>query len=193
MIWIFDVDGVLADFTRSFTKLAHERYGTRVYSGGQQPNWHFSGENGLLTSEQETALWQEIKGSNMFWMTVLPCVSPGEIHDMQDLARELNKGDDLIYLTSRVGKHPGRQTESWLKGNGFPEGEVIINNAKRDFIQSNYLGHRVRIIEDRPDTIVELQDAGIWTATRDWQYNRHVEADHRVSSVSEFIGAAATD
>lgn len=187
-LFVFDVDGVLADFTLAFLSLCNRYYGTPVHSIGQQPTWLYAHTEGGLDPEREKVLWDYIKKSPGWWLTLNPLVTPGDIHDMHAVARE----HDVMYLTSRIGKHPGRQTTAWLRQFDFPEAPVIVNNAKHEFLEEYNREGRVRIIEDRPDNIIALQDAGVWTATRDWPYNRCIEADHRVGSVSEFCDVAAS-
>lgn len=186
LLYVFDVDGVLADWAVAFTSLANRHFGLAIRSHGQQTEWDISGPDRWLTLEQETQIWSYIKTAPTWWETLPPLVTPGDVTAMHDLG----KNHDLLYLTSRVGRHPGRQTERWLKDLGFPEAPVKISNDKAGYLEPFNAEHRVRIIEDRPATIAKLWDAAIHVTVRDWPYNRDTVpyCDDRVSSVAEFCG-----
>lgn len=174
---IFDVDGVLADFVLHFTRLANKHFPqVRPISTGAQPSWMFATDGGW----DDTQLWDFIRQATGWWEACPILVTPGDLEAMHEVASVR----DIVYLTSRTGRHPRTETMRWLADRDFPVGKVIVSHDKVGEIQK--LGGAWGILEDRPDNITELKDAGVWTVARDWQYNRHVKSSDRVSSVAEF-------
>lgn len=172
---VFDVDGVLADFALHFTRLAHKHFPhVAVGSAGAQNTWLFAHDETF-----NDQLWDFIKTATGWWETCPLLATPGDIEAMHDI-----KNRDIVYLTSRVGRHPRQATMNWLADHDFPVGKVIVSHDKVDEVKK--LGGAWGILEDCPDNMNELMAAGIWTVARDWPYNRHVKVSDRVSSVAEF-------
>lgn len=180
---VFDVDGVFCDFVAGYTQLAHELFGTPVYPTGAQRTWGFTG----TTPEQDAQLWEYIKASPTFWLTMDPLVNLPEVNMMHEFAGEHH----IVYMTNRVGLHPGRQTREWLMTNGLPQGDIEVVRDKAEAIASGYPDVRA-IIEDSPSNIEVMLDKRLPVYVRDWPYNRVLSwsapiAPGRVSSVAEFL------
>jgi hypothetical protein len=104
----FDVDGVLADFTRGFTRIAHELFGTPVGDHSYQPTWMFEEFPALgLTKPMVKEVWDVIKTHSHFWAKLDPL--------NVSVMNLINKIDNAVYITNRPGIHTGWQTVMFLR------------------------------------------------------------------------------
>ncbi len=123
MIFVLDVDGVLADFIHGFTRLANDMFGTPVYSTLQQLTWdNFDG----LDKKQISSVWEVIKKSNFFWSSLPPMATKNEFQLLNGLAEQ----NDVYFATSRPGIRAKYQTEAWLETNGIWNPTVIVTSDK---------------------------------------------------------------
>lgn len=173
---VFDIDGVLADFTWGFSGLLEGKN----RSQGTQPTWQYE----KASSFQVSQAWKYIDTSKTFWQGLPPIVTESEAHDVCELAKQFS----VIYMTGREdrGNDTLGQTERWLRSMEMPKGEVILRGDKANAIHHLELDV-VGIIDDKPDTLVSLFQEGHPVYARDWAYNRWVAEVPRVSSVGEFI------
>lgn len=187
---IFDVDGVLADFVFAFTELAAARYELEwdtVHSNGAQMDWDFAGGYNGLSSEQVKELWDHIVKSPSFWRLIPPLVAESERSSIDRLAVA---NIEPLFMTSRNGVDPDKQTKWWLREHKFVDDpQVVIAKDKADAcLRLASFGHEiVGIIDDKPSQLEALRDVGLSTYARDWPYNRHVDGVERVGSISEFV------
>lgn len=179
-IVVFDIDGVLADFTYGFTAL-HEG---RARSQGTARQWQFEG--------RVDPTWDLIDRSRHFWYELPVLATRQEREEMWALRRRA----EIVYLTRRsdkLGNDTLGQTRNWLTENGFPHGNLILAADKTPILKG-YGDNLVGIIDDKPDLLVEMLKARLPAYIRDWEYNRwtgvadlHLMAGPRVSSVGEFV------
>ena len=171
-IVVFDVDGVLADFTLGFTSMAHLKFPElpKPHGNSMQQTWDFASGTGLWTKEQEDACWQEIGQSSTFWSGLYPLVIEADRVAM----RRLSKVADLWYVTARFGIAPGKQTRNWLGSYGFPQFENVIalgdrKGTKVDVIQEL---KAVAAIDDAPAHLEALDKIPhLSLFKRNWPYN----------------------
>ena len=176
---VFDIDGVLADFTGGFTthlELAPRHQGT-------QKTWDFAAPQRSVNK-----VWKAVDASRSFWYNLPSLLTREEVLEVREHVDAL--GAHALYLTGREDRGNGtlRQTREWLDAFDFPMGKVVINaRDKRGIIES--MGQRVLgIIDDKPSTVEDLHAHGYPVYVRDWQYNRDLGFDvPRVSTVAEFL------
>lgn len=179
---MFDIDGVLADFTPTFTGLAKSLGKTdHVTNSHEQMAWEYEFDAGEIFSV--------VKNSYNWWMTLPPLINIQEIIQINNLI--LNTSHDVFFFTDRPntkGLSAQMQSIYWLKGLGIPTDEFHVqttNGASKAELCKDY---RIDVaIDDKPSNLKQLKDAGFLTFCRDWRYNREAECDMRVSSVAEFI------
>lgn len=123
----FDIDGVLANFTRGFTRIAHELFGTPVGDGQSQETWYFEHYPQLgLTKEHckwpDGPLWSAIFSSPTFWEEL----DPFNVSVMQRINRIRNK----VFITNRPGIDTQGQSERFLQKWGIEDPVVIVAEQK---------------------------------------------------------------
>jgi hypothetical protein len=197
---IWDIDGVLSDFTLGFKKFINERHRIPVAPCGAKKSWAFRG----LAPAEEVDMWQQAASGKYDWSQQGSLLTAGDWQGIRDLKEG---GATYWYITSRFGP-PSQviaQTQQWLSDQGFPDVEnLCLTMDKVDSIKF-HPAHidPIALIDDDIRNIVSY-DAAFGAGRvfiRDWQYNRGhaVFADYghsiesvtalscnRVSSVSEF-------
>lgn len=179
---VWDMDGVLADFSLMFTQWAvwmNFINPFQVRSHGSRYDF-----DDLLTDEQLDAVWDAIKASSTAWFGTPELVTEADKHAMHKLS-----GLDIghIYLTARPGTDVVEQTEAWLAKNGFPAGLVVADSKKAEYL-STVDGKIIGVIDDTEKQIKRIHQAGFPVWVRDWPYNRHVLPGlPRSYSVHEFV------
>jgi len=125
----FDVDGVLANFNLSFSKLCQEMYGTplvediSIIKDWDWDKWY------PLTKDKIHKVWEKIKTREMWWCHLEPLVS-GEVFKR---INALCVHNNVYFITSRApaGKMSLQtQTANWLGYHGIECPAVIPSNKK---------------------------------------------------------------
>jgi hypothetical protein len=115
----FDLDGVLSNFIRGFTRIGNRLFGTPVCDVPAQVVWMFEDFPTLkLDKTKCDEIWKEIKGNRGFWANLDPC----NVSAMYTLDRIVNK----VFITNRPGLLAKEQTESFLERWGVIEPKVIL-------------------------------------------------------------------
>lgn len=149
----FDLDGVLANFTRGFTRIAHKLHGTPVGDGHSQETWNFEDYSPLnLTKEQcefhHGAIWTEIKNDPNFWADLDP-FNPSV---MPLIDKIVNK----IFITNRFGVDVRQQSIDFLEIWGVEDPNVVVATKKAPIaIAHNVVAH----LDDYLPNCLELQAA----------------------------------
>lgn len=180
---LFDMDGVLADFTHEFTKLAHVRFGTPVVATEQQPSYHFT-ELGW-TREQVDEMWQYVKGSTYFWLSLSPMVTPDIFKRIDRLNRYYG---DVYFVTQRIGHDAREQTVTWLEQHGVFHPTVILARPHTKGKLAANLGAAYSI-EDRLENAADIGRHGVASYLLDRPYNRGAAAGNvvRITSVAQYL------
>lgn len=178
-----DVDGVCADFTGAYGKIAKELLGLDL-DMSRQTEWDFDCLG--VTKEQDDSIWTHIKGTWNFWQDLPP--APG--------IDELGWGPkpyDAYFITSRVptaGEDLTWQTCRWLEHltwTTYPQ-VIPVEHAsdKPDIIRALKLQ---AYIDDKPSTCLQVaQLKGVRSYVRDQPYNRiELPGVIRVADVNEFL------
>lgn len=178
---VFDIDGVLADFTLAFSELASQSYHYDVITCGAQDDWNYKG----LSQAELSALWGKVKGSTTFWRDIPTLLTAGDLVMAQRLAEA---GVQFKYVTNRVSDNVGQlfhQCELALMNYGMPEGQVIITTSKVE--AARHMPNILGIIEDSNPNIAAYDGAGLPIYRRSWPYNGGRDARGiPVGSVAEF-------
>lgn len=173
-----DIDGVLADFCSSFSRLAVTMGLTdTIVTNADQTTWNFN--------FHVDPVWARVDEMYSFWEGLEPLVDEDDMEALAALAQEAH----IMYVTGRRGKEStARQTHRWLQDWDFPEGPVFFVPPKSDkegVILPNK--HQIiGVIDDKPSILTSLAAEGIPVVARDWPYNREVHVP-RVGSVKEFV------
>lgn len=127
--FMFDCDGVLADFVLNFTRIIHEiDRSFTPYNTHQQPTWDFK-----FPKEVMMEAWKRVAASPSFWED-LPLLATED--EMRRIA-ELNQEHNLYFVTSRAGAGSAKkQTERWLSRYGIENPSVIVTPNKGQFAQT---------------------------------------------------------
>jgi len=147
----FDLDGVLANFIRGFTRIAHRLFGSPVGDGQSHATWMFEDFPELqLTKEQcdwlNGPVWNEIRQSPDFWYNLDP-FNPSVMH-------RINGIQNKVFITDRLGIEPLRQSIAFLERWGVTNPRVIIASQKGPvFEEENVVAH----VDDRYKNCLDLR------------------------------------
>ena len=172
---IFDIDGVVVDFTNQvFILAAHDVFpelelpldGNHV-----QTTWAY---RNLLTKEQEKEVW-ESKALHQRIRTAKPIIPALDI---------INLSCSPVFLTSRgmLGTVEAQEatregTQYWLDSIGL--GHVPLHHAHGHEKVTFALEHGAKIAwEDYPDTVEDYAREGIRCFMPVWGYNSHIKGDN---------------
>jgi hypothetical protein len=150
---VFDIDGVLANFTRGFTRIAHVFFGTPVGDAPSQQNWMFEDFPELgLTKEHcdfnNGLIWNEVRTNNMFWENLDP-LNPS-------VMLRINAIQNKMFITNRLGVDPLKQSEWFLKKWGIADPLVVLASKKAP-VAAEY--HCVAMLDDYYPNCTEVKDA----------------------------------
>lgn len=145
-----DIDGVLADFTKSFNALVRAEFGIELPYPAPTWQWH---REGGVTKQQDNQLWNIIKTTH-FWATLVPM--PGAIDAIARLDQLSHDGHDVYFITSRPGKLAKFHTEWWLKAYGMNFPTVLVTSDKGPVVKG--LGLDI-FIDDKPENNLEVLEA----------------------------------
>lgn len=193
---MFDVDGVLAHFLLSFSKLA-QTFDPSVPlltndqadpTNGiyQQERWDFDPK--IISPKLVDKVWQEIKKlESTFWLQVDSLQSQAVYDHIASVCRQR----DVYFVTSRPGVWAKPHTEAWLRMRGIDRSTVIISSLKGEVARSLEADYS---IEDKAGNAVMIKYWSPKTKSYilDWPYNRWNQdilgsQVRRVSTVEEFL------
>ena len=189
-----DVDGVLADFNRSF--IERVTVVTRKDLFPPRPfdimTWDYPESYGYSDAEV-SAVWDDVKRDPLFWSSLSAYVGTWDaIHALR--LRESNNGDEVYFITARPGYRPKVQTEIWLRVNsGYPTWTptVLISSDKAGCASALKLD---KYIDDRVKNVVlvastQQSQTTVYVMDRPWNADFDCEAYGvtRVRSVQEMF------
>lgn len=165
----FDLDGVLANFTRGFTRIANRLFGTPVGDIASQQNWMFEDfpELGLDKVQCDFVrgpIWAEVKTNPTFWADL----DPNNVSVMPRINAIKNK----IFITNRLGVDPLGQSIEFLERWGVKNPLVVVAEKKAPVAREyNVAAH----VDDYYKNMVELANDGpkpLYLAFHYLPYNR---------------------
>ena len=139
----FDMDGVLADFARAFRSAGAEALrtgfiggggggaGGRSPPGGGRRGTAAPGSSPVESRRRRDAVWKEIYDTTDFWTTLEPH-DPGAVRRIHDLM--IRRGLEVVFITQRpstIGQTVQRQTQLWLRQQGFDLPSVLVISGSR--------------------------------------------------------------
>ena len=136
---MFDVDGVLADFSYAFTK---ECGIFTPVAGPEQQAWDFP----EIPREVQNEVWKRIKASRDWWLNLPSLVSADVFWKIDELVSD----HQLVFVTSRVGIAPQLQTELWLHHYGIQNPCVVVSKRKAEIAKAIDADYS---IDDKPENV----------------------------------------
>ncbi len=186
----FDLDGVLRNFTRGFTRIAHELFGTPVGDGPSQQSWFFESfpELGLDKAAcdwNNGPIWKRIKESETFWQDLDPFNT--------SVMKRIDAIKNKVFITNTVGVNAYEQSVAFLERWGVWEPHVIVAAKKAESaIHECVIAH----IDDYLPNCVDIANAvgsDKYTAllyvpyTKTWMPEWQAAGGEVVLSVDHFI------
>lgn len=176
----FDVDGVLADFSKRFTELANRKFNKTV-NYKDQTVWDY---NEFYTPEEIESVWSDIKATTDFWF---------DLERLHRIPLWVQNQHQLWFITSRVpvkGMPTELQTAGWLhwlQDINYPQ--VIVVNQWHEKPTLYKALHLDAFIDDKPETVTEMRKRHQNCYVMDQPYNSKVEVPegYRVHNVEEYI------
>ena len=202
---IWDLDGVLSDFTLGFKNFVRRFYNVPLATCGGKKSWQFR----HLASAEEDEVWGRIAKGQYDWSEQVSLLTPGDHIAIAHL-RTTQAGLPVRfqYVTSRLGPEEQVREQSirWIRDTGLPDyNNVTVTNDKVPVVKSQFpfVGG---LIDDDIRNVAAYRDAfnPDIVFLRDWQYSRPTEVlyvhgegplydaalkSRRVSSISEFCYA----
>jgi hypothetical protein len=168
---------VLFDFNTRYGQLIEQQTGIKVpqVSATFPSTWNWERELGV-TKQQEKELWNEICGelSYSFWRYL-----PAYEWSREFLAAAAEQGE-LVFVTSRCGKHCVKATTEALEILGVTKPRVIIAHNKAPVLIAeqitDFIDDRDKNFEDcLNDCTPDSPSFEMWLMDQPW--NQHFESD----------------
>jgi hypothetical protein len=172
----FDVDGVVANFNKTFRETA-----AQVEGGDNQR------QVAKLNADAMKRVWDHIARTPQWWLRVEP-FEPEVIRRLYELSRD--RRWEVYFMTTRpssAGETTQFQTQWWLESNGFPMPSVLTvpgsrgdaaNALKLDIVVDDRLTNCVDVIAASRAKVVLLL--------------RHAEQQIRDQALARGIGVVGT-
>ncbi len=122
----FDLDGVLADFSAAYGRIAD-----RLFPESLQAENEEAAPAPELSSRRRNRVWKTIRSTPDFWLTLDP-IDPAVVPLLNE--RAVNGRWELFFVTQRpatAGDTVQRQTQLWLAEHGFALPSVIVHEGSR--------------------------------------------------------------
>ncbi len=203
MAFVCDIDGVVADFGTTFSKILNGlRSEYPIITDHNEilewdwKNWYNGGvdNNPHLADDLEYIWEEEIKvRPNIIWRKPEP-LFPNAMSELNEYA----KSEPIVFMTRRDGPMAWEETSDWLRKHGIEYPMVYVvgpGEEKGDVCKK--LKMRT-IIDDSPRNAVELLMKGINVVMPRWTYNeefikayeRKVDHLYVVKSLNEALVTA---
>jgi uncharacterized HAD superfamily protein len=192
----FDLDGVLANFAKAFSRVCNSLYGERCFlveHENQILDWYWSNWYPVTQEESDTA-FNVVYGTENFWANMEIMDHSDWSNIIQKLSHE--KDINIYFITSRsenAGDSMVRQCISFLTKYGFENPQIIVSDKKAEFI--NLLNIKF-FIDDSTKNVLSIHqncpNCKIYTICT--PHNKDIEENisnscryKRVSSLKEYI------
>ena len=144
---MIDLDGVLADFTEGFTRIANKLWGHPIVLQKDQIEWRMP----FCTNHQQDIVWEEIRTDPRWWVMLNRMVALSTMFRIEALQRM----HEILFVTSRVSNAspPGEQSRRWLRMHGVPNASVIVSSEKGAVARAVGATHS---LEDRLENALDI-------------------------------------
>ena len=178
----FDCDGVFANFTKKFTDMVNEKFGTNYnkdwpdYNSSDIDPAHLSAGFDLVIEEP------------YFWALLESY--PGT--PFQKIGNMLFEGAFTGYVVSRrrdpIGGNAAAQTRYWLNERGLTHLQGVIVGSQDRAVLLTLLRSDAHL-DDFGDQVIELRAKGVnaYLLNRSWNQDTEIDPQYRVASVDEFL------
>lgn len=176
-----DIDGVLADFNRSYVELFAKR-GHTVTLPPQ--TWYYPEAQGI-PADVIKDVWDEIANSKNFWTTLSPLASPAE----RARLFRVNLSHDIYFITTRAGVNVKKQTEQWLRVHlDIPSPTVLICPGDKGAVAESLSLDAA--IDDRDKNLMSYDVVGtvdVYGIRQPWNDTQIRKFNYWVDTVHEFL------
>ena len=139
----FDMDGVLADFATAFREVELRLFGPSSAVKAESPEVEAEHEENAVaragtekgspreTRRRRDAIWSAIHSTPDFWATLKP-LDPGAVKRIHEMM--LRHSWEVFFITQRpstAGQTVQRQTQLWLREQGFDIPSVLVISGSR--------------------------------------------------------------
>jgi len=168
---ILDIDGVLADFTKSFFQRASDLGLKDIFPSGDEEYVYL---NCGVPKKHFKIVWDSVKDDEDFWLNIE--VIPGTLESLTF--------KPFAYITHRPIAN--EISIAWLHKNKFPNSQEChtVSDPKHKVKLALKLGAK-RIIDDLPNTCKDFIDAGLDAFLFDRPHNLRIEDIKRIYELSE--------
>src|SRR6185437_10477630 len=174
-----DLDGVLANYVKSFATFLHNK--TKLIGPNWEPTeWHFDVPG--LSRTQVSKFRKEMQQEEDFWLHISPY--PQSLQTIQDFLR-LHTKHDVMYLTARPYNEKNStiaQTNMWLTKHHIQNARttlVIVEDHTHKAAVLRAAG-TVYFVDDRVATVLEthkVESCKSYLLTRPWNFDGIMEND----------------
>lgn len=176
-----DLDGVVADYVAALRDAA-KRIGVGQGLDGAPTTWGMVEPGWFDNKDQWLAAHTDVFRTGAHTIPLLDAHAPSALTGFHDA------GGVIVVTTARSGipdsdvthEKVFQDTARWLAQHAIPFDDMMFTHDKS-------LAGCDLYIDDSPGVVQHLMDSGKKVVVRDQLYNRHVDAEHRVSSVSEMM------
>lgn len=185
-----DLDGCLADFNTSFIRKVVIVTGRNLFPEGYAPTeWNYPETLGY-TRDEVSKVWNVIKSNRNFWAR-LDCYHGEKVVQALDLLNTRQAyGDEVYFITSRVGYKAKEQSEAWLRYHGMAHPTVLISSEKGLCALALKLD---AYIDDNVDNVmamrVQAPNCKGFLCSRPWTVGMNVPGVTRMPSVWAMLQA----
>jgi hypothetical protein len=140
----FDMDGVLADFSTAFREVESRLFGAASAVAAESPEVEAQHEDNAArqaaaaaaparreSRRRRDAIWKDIRETPDFWSTLGPH-DPDAVRRIHEMM--LRYRWEVFFITQRpatAGETVQRQTQHWLRAQGFDLPSVLVINGSR--------------------------------------------------------------
>lgn len=188
---VFDIDGVLADFSAHFTKTAGRVTGKPLPITRTVDHEEWSVFPGLAP-EDVTKTWAYIANNPVFWIDLPTLLGKDDLEHMKSLGPH-----NVYFATSR--KTPGALAASkeWIYANlGIVQPSVVVTHRKGEFCKVVDATYFIDDKSENVDCAIWMTDGKTKSYVIDRPYNRGPMSPHsakakRAGSVRAFLAEVA--
>jgi uncharacterized HAD superfamily protein len=153
LTFAIDIDGVLANFTDAYAAAVSRRTGIVFPKASSEwpKSWYWDRDAGVSKEDEEATWYHDIIQSKTFWQRLEP------VENAKPALKQLNqmaqRGDQVYFITNRMGQSVKLQTERWLYNHGINYPSVIVTSEKIPFLRALKANF---FIDDKPETVIDV-------------------------------------